>query len=93
MVELGQDGIPRKVRGYIPGFDVPFNPLRVNGAHVRGRKERNTESKDDSDGASLAAMQELLGGLPRMPQGGASSNTAFVALRLIGNGFLMSPSL
>ncbi|MCD9644613.1 hypothetical protein HAX54_032969 [Datura stramonium] len=65
--------MPRKVRGYILWFDAPFNPLRVKGAHGRGRKERKTDLKDDSDGpggdgASLAAMQELLCGLPRLPR-------------------------
>ncbi|MCD7454233.1 hypothetical protein HAX54_024019 [Datura stramonium] len=83
MVQLGRDGMPRKVRGYMLGFDAPFNPLRVKGAHGRGRKERKTDSEDDSDGsggdgAGLATMQELLGGFPRLPQGGASSNTTVV---------------
>ncbi|MCD7460552.1 hypothetical protein HAX54_043765 [Datura stramonium] len=83
MVELGWDGMPQKVRGCKLGFAAPFNPLRVKGAHAKGRKERNTDSKDDSDGpsgdgAGLAAMQELFGGLSRLPQGGASSNAAFV---------------
>ncbi|MCD7471183.1 hypothetical protein HAX54_011498 [Datura stramonium] len=64
----------QKVRGCMLGFDVPFNPLRVKGAHGRGRKERKTDLENDSnglggDGAGLAVMQELLGGFPRLPQG------------------------
>ncbi|MCE3214653.1 hypothetical protein HAX54_052974, partial [Datura stramonium] len=51
----------RKLRGCMLGFDAPFNPLRVKGAHGRGRKERQTDLENDSngpsgDGASLEAM-------------------------------------
>ncbi|MCD9639200.1 hypothetical protein HAX54_023578 [Datura stramonium] len=41
--------MPQKVRGCMLGFDAPFNPLRVKGAHGRGRKERKIDSKDDGD--------------------------------------------
>ncbi|MCD9638397.1 hypothetical protein HAX54_022339, partial [Datura stramonium] len=73
------------IRDYMLGFDAPFNPLREKGASGRGRKERKNELQDDSDGpggdgAGLEAMQELLGGLSRLPQGGVSSNAAGVDL-------------
>ncbi|MCD7460551.1 hypothetical protein HAX54_043764 [Datura stramonium] len=76
---------PDEMTHDLQGFEALFNILRVKGVHGRGRKERNTDSKDDSDGlsgdrASLAAMQELLGRLPRLPQGGASSNVVVVDL-------------
>ncbi|MCD7469973.1 hypothetical protein HAX54_009470 [Datura stramonium] len=78
-----QTGVPQKVSDCMLGFDAPFNTLRVKGASGKGRKERKTDSEDDSNGldgdwASLVAIQELLGGLPRLPQGRASSNAAVV---------------
>ncbi|MCD7457678.1 hypothetical protein HAX54_035751 [Datura stramonium] len=89
--------MPRKVRDCMLGFDAPFNPLRVKGAHGRGRKERKTDSKDDSDGpggdgADLAAMQELLGGLPRLPREVHHLMQFLWTLRLIESGCLISPT-
>ncbi|MCD9646599.1 hypothetical protein HAX54_036598 [Datura stramonium] len=61
------------------------------------QEERKTDSKDDndgpgSDGASLAAMQELLSGLPRLAQGGASSNPAVVDPEAYREWFPISPN-
>ncbi|MCD7461625.1 hypothetical protein HAX54_046697 [Datura stramonium] len=84
MVELGRDGDLNFFKPRVGlVFHFPPSPLCSIGAHGKGRKERKTNSKDDSDGpsgdgAGLAAMQELLARLPRLSQGGASSNATFM---------------
>ncbi|MCD7471182.1 hypothetical protein HAX54_011497 [Datura stramonium] len=84
MVELGWDNDLNFFKSRVrPVCRFPPSPLCYIGAHGRGRKERKTDLENDSDGlggdgVGLAVMQELWGGLPTLPQGGASSNAALV---------------
>ncbi|MCE3216745.1 hypothetical protein HAX54_007895 [Datura stramonium] len=79
MVVLGWDGDLNFFKPRVGSvYRFPPSPLCSI-----GRQERMTDSEDDSDGpgsdgVSLAVMQELLGELPRLPQGGTSSNAAIV---------------
>ncbi|MCD7461712.1 hypothetical protein HAX54_046872, partial [Datura stramonium] len=74
-------GVQEESSNVIVDWDKPFDPLRVKGALGRGGKKRKSTSAEGDDGddtfmtlalferieAEIAAMRELLRGLPRPP--------------------------
>ncbi|MCE3049287.1 hypothetical protein HAX54_044550 [Datura stramonium] len=82
--------VHRDAKHVMVACDVPFDPMRVKGALVRGRKKRKAASNDEGSvvGPSepvgsfelikteMASMRELLGGFLKPPLGDRPSSAA-----------------